>query len=284
MTLSAFIALTRLTQPIGIWLLLWPTLWALVLASEGIPSWQYLWVFCAGVVLMRSAGCAINDYADRHIDGKVARSKTRPLVSGMMTPKAALFVAAGLASMAFFIAVIGLPTVALYYTPIAFLLAWLYPFTKRFFKLPQFFLGLAFASAVPIAFVSVQLEFNFALIIPILGVVVIWALIYDTIYALIDFDDDIQLKVNSAAILFGSHVLTCLIIMQVVLIGLLVFVGFIFALSWGYFIALVSISLMMIKQYQQIKTFNKQLLLVAFKATHWYQLMICLGTLIDFLF
>ncbi|MCZ8014105.1 MAG: 4-hydroxybenzoate octaprenyltransferase [Limnobacter sp.] len=193
--------LLRLNKPIGILLLLWPTLWGLWLAAEGTPPWPVLWVFVAGVVLMRSAGCAINDYADRDIDLHVERTRNRPLTSGRISSKEALLLAALLALIALLITLpLGWPVV-LMSLPAAFL-AGSYPFTKRFFPMPQAYLGVAFGFSIPMAYVAVQGS------VPLAGWLifaanVFWTIAYDTEYALVDKPDDLKLNIKTAAITLG---------------------------------------------------------------------------------
>jgi len=193
--------LLRLNKPIGILLLLWPTLWGLWLAAKGMPPWSVFWVFVAGVVLMRSAGCAINDYADRDIDLHVERTRNRPLTSGRISSKEALLLAALLAVIALLITLpLGWPVV-LMSLPAAFL-AGSYPFTKRFFPMPQAYLGVAFGFSIPMACVAVQGS------VPLEGWLIFaanvcWTVAYDTEYALVDKPDDLKLSIKTAAITLG---------------------------------------------------------------------------------
>lgn len=217
-----FSRLMRLDKPIGIWLVLWPALWSLWLASGGLPPLFILVVFILGAVFMRSAGCVINDYADRHWDGAVERTALRPLVSGEVTEKQALMLFAFLILLSF-ILVLTLNLVTLLWSIGAVVLAALYPFTKRFTHWPQFFLGLAFAWAVPMGYAAVmgqvphQAWWVFAL-------VVLWALIYDTQYAMVDRQDDLAVGIKSTAIYFGDWV-------NEVLLGL----KLLWLLGWFYF-------------------------------------------------
>ena len=201
--LQEYSRLVRLDRPIGIYLVLWPTLWALWIAAEGIPSPLVLIVFVAGVVLMRSAGCAINDFADRKIDPHVERTAQRPLAAGTVTPKEALWIFAILSLIAF-VLVIQLNWLTIMLSIPAVILAGSYPFTKRFTHLPQAYLGIAFGWAVPMSFAAVTGE------VPthswwLFLAVVLWALAYDTMYAMTDREDDLKIGVKSTAILFGRR-------------------------------------------------------------------------------
>ena len=206
-----YVLLLRLDKPIGILLLMWPTLWGLWMAAEGLPPLHVLLIFVAGVVLMRSAGCAINDYADRDIDLHVERTRNRPLTSGRITAKEALLLAAGLAIVALLITLpLGWPVI-LMSIPAAFL-AGSYPFTKRFFPMPQAYLGIAFGFAIPMAYVAVRGS------VPLEGWLVFianvfWTIAYDTEYALVDKPDDLKLNIKTAAITLGRYdiagIMTC---------------------------------------------------------------------------
>lgn len=198
-----YLLLLRLNKPIGILLLMWPTLWGLWMAANGTPDLYILLVFVLGVVLMRSAGCAINDYADRDIDLHVERTRERPLTSGRITSREALLIAAGLALTALLITLpLGLPVI-LMSVPAAFLAA-TYPFTKRFFPMPQAYLGIAFGFSIPMAYVAVQGS------VPLEGWLVFianvfWTVAYDTEYALVDKPDDLKVGIKTAAITLGRY-------------------------------------------------------------------------------
>ena len=199
---SGYSRLMRLDKPIGIWLLLWPTLWALWLAGEGRPRGDVFLVFVLGVVIMRSAGCVINDYADRHLDGAVARTKDRPLVSGEVLPQEALALFAGLMLVALGL-VLTLNTLSIQLALVGAVVTVVYPFCKRFISTPQFVLGIAFGWGVPMAFAA-QVEH-----VPRLGwlvflAAILWAIIYDTQYAMADREDDRKAGIRSTAILFGD--------------------------------------------------------------------------------
>ncbi|MBU3694811.1 MAG: 4-hydroxybenzoate octaprenyltransferase [Rhodocyclaceae bacterium] len=200
-SLSPYIRLVRLDKPVGIWLLLWPTLWGLWVAAGGLPPPGVALIFVLGTVLMRSAGCAINDWADRDFDGHVARTRSRPLASGELPARAALWVAAGLALLAFLLILPLPPAVWLWSVP-ALLLAGSYPFTKRFLAIPQAYLGLAFGFGIPMAFVAVTGDVP-AVAWLLLAANVAWTLAYDTEYAMVDRADDLKLGIRTSAITFG---------------------------------------------------------------------------------
>jgi 4-hydroxybenzoate polyprenyltransferase len=199
--LRPYLSLTRLDKPIGIWLLLWPTLWGLWVAAGGWPPRDVAVIFVLGTVLMRSAGCAINDWADRDIDGHVARTRDRPLARGELSPGAALWVAAGLSLLAF-VLTLPLPSRVWLWSVPAVLLAASYPFTKRFLALPQAYLGLAFGFGIPMAFAAIQGDVP-AVAWLLLAANVCWTLAYDTEYAMVDRADDVHLGIRTSALTFG---------------------------------------------------------------------------------
>ena len=199
--LDAYEKLVRLDKPIGILLLLWPTLWALWIASFGKPPLAVLWIFVLGTVVMRSAGCAMNDFADRRFDAEVERTRARPLAAGLIHPWEALAIAAVLALVAFGL-VWNLNRLAIQLSFVALAIAVAYPFTKRFFWMPQAFLGLAFGFGIPMAYAAVQGEVP-PVAWALLAANVFWTIAYDTEYAMVDREDDRRLGLRTAAILFG---------------------------------------------------------------------------------
>lgn len=221
--LRAYALLVRFHRPIGSLLLLWPALWALWLAAQGQPPWRVVLIFIAGVFLMRSAGCAINDFADRNLDGQVLRTRERPLATGLVSPREALgvFFALGLAAF-LLVLLLDWKTIAL--SVVALGLAVLYPFMKRVTHWPQVFLGAAFGWAVPMAYTAVAGQ------VPLQGWLVftaalIWALIYDTQYAMVDREDDLKAGIKSTAILFGRHDRLLIGLLQLVFLGLMAYIG-----------------------------------------------------------
>ncbi|WP_233076131.1 4-hydroxybenzoate octaprenyltransferase [Paraglaciecola chathamensis] len=193
----------RADKPVGSYLLLWPTLWALMIAAQGLPPWWITAIFVAGVFVMRSAGCVINDYADRKVDGKVARTNVRPLVSGVVTEKQALGLFATLVGVAFLL-VLALNWQTIVLSIGALGLAAVYPFMKRYTHLPQVVLGAAFAWAIPMAFMAVN-EAVPGIAWWLFSINVLWTVAYDTEYAMVDRNDDLQIGVKSTAILFGQY-------------------------------------------------------------------------------
>ena len=201
--LKAYAYLIRLDKPIGTLLLLWPTLWALWLASSGIPDLSILCIFIAGTFLMRSAGCAVNDYADRNFDRHVQRTKGRPVTSGKISGKEAFTVAAVLALIAFLL-IQPLNTFTKQLSVLALLVAFIYPFTKRFFAMPQAVLGIAFGFGIPMAYAAILDFIPLEAWILFIGNI-FWAIAYDTAYAMVDREDDMRLGLRTSAITFGSY-------------------------------------------------------------------------------
>ncbi|MGB5345552.1 MAG: 4-hydroxybenzoate octaprenyltransferase, partial [Woeseia sp.] len=232
-----YLLLMRMDKPVGIWLLLWPTLWALWLAGDGHPDGGLFIVFVVGVVVMRSAGCVLNDFADRNIDPYVERTRHRPIPSGAVSPVEALglFVALGLVA-------IGLATMlnrpAQVLAAVGAVLTIIYPFVKRFLSIPQFFLGAAFGWAVPMAFAAQTGQTPQLAWLTFIAALV-WATIYDTFYAMVDREDDLRIGVKSTAILFGDADLFVVGALQVMMLMALIFVGNMADLGGWYFASLV---------------------------------------------
>ena len=221
--LYQYALLMRLDRPIGILLLLWPTLWALLIAGEGHPDGLVMFVFVTGVILMRSAGCVINDYADRKIDPYVTRTQERPIASGKVEPKEALKLFAGLCVTAFLLVLL-MNKLTIMMSFVGVFLAATYPFMKRYTYLPQPYLGAAFGWAIPMAFAAQTGE------VPIVAwlmfiAVILWATAYDTMYAMVDRKDDLRIGVKSTAILFGDADRIIIGLIQLTLIWVLVLVG-----------------------------------------------------------
>ncbi|GEA09073.1 4-hydroxybenzoate octaprenyltransferase [Alteromonas sp. KUL42] len=278
--LNAYVRLMRLDKPVGIYLLLWPTLWALLIASQGLPAWDITLIFVAGVVVMRSAGCVINDYADRKVDGSVKRTAQRPLATGEVTAKQALQLFGALVAIAFILVLfLNWQTIAL--SVAALLLASSYPFMKRYTHLPQVVLGAAFGWAIPMAFMAV-LE-----TIPVYGwwlfvANLTWTVAYDTMYAMVDRDDDLQIGVKSTAILFGKNDVRIVMGLQVVTLAILIGVGQAIAASWPYYTALAFAALLCVRQYQLIRRRQREGCFTAFLENHYMGLVITLGVLLQF--
>ncbi|MDP3877183.1 MAG: 4-hydroxybenzoate octaprenyltransferase [Methylobacter sp.] len=272
--------LARFDKPIGILILLWPALWALWVASDGQPDGLVLTVICLGVVLMRAAGCVINDYADRNFDPHVERTKQRPIAAGKVTPKEALIVFVLLCLCAFgLVLLLNIYTILLSF--VAAFLAASYPFMKRYTQLPQAYLGIAFGWAVPMSF-SAQTNS----IPPVAWVmylaVVLWALVYDTMYAMVDKDDDIKIGVKSTAILFGAYDRHIMAGLQLVIIGLLLAVGQMAQSGWPYYGGLLVAAGLSIYQQKLILNREKALCFKAFLNNNWFGLAVFLGLLVDY--
>ncbi len=265
--LRVYAQLVRLDRPIGIYLLLWPTLWALAIAGEGAPDPWVLFVFVTGVVLMRSAGCAINDYADRDIDRHVARTRERPLTCGKLSPKEALLVFAVL-SLAAFLLVLTLNPLTVKLSLVGVLLAAIYPFTKRYTYLPQVFLGAAFGWAVPMAWAAETGSVSRITWLLYLATL-LWTVAYDTIYAMVDREDDLKIGVKSTAILFGDADRLIIGILQGLFVVTLWLVGVDLEFSWVYFAGLLLASGLLVYQQSTIAAREPQACFRAFLHNHW---------------
>ena len=273
--LRGYMLLMRLDKPIGIMLLLWPTLWALWIAGEGNPNLWVVVVFVAGVFLMRSAGCVINDYADREFDPYVERTRNRPLAVGMVTPKDALQLFVVL-SVAAFALVLTLNTLTIMMSFVGAALAASYPFMKRLTYLPQVYLGLAFGWSVPMAFAA-QTD-----AVPIVGwlmliVTVLWATAYDTMYAMVDRSDDLKIGVKSTAILFGESDRTIIGIIQLVMLLVLLLIGQRLELSSIYFAAVLIAASLMFYQQRLIRQRDAMQCMRAFRNNNWIGVVIFAG-------
>jgi 4-hydroxybenzoate polyprenyltransferase len=249
--LYQYALLMRLDRPIGIFLLLWPTLWALWIAGDGNPDLLVLTVFTLGVILMRSAGCVINDYADRNIDARVKRTANRPLVSGRVTKQEALILFATLCLIAFsLVLLMNIFTVLLSF--IGVLLAASYPFAKRFTYLPQVHLGAAFGWAVPMAFAA-QTNTLPTIAWLLFSATILWATAYDTMYAMVDRADDLHIGVKSTAILFGGADRLIIAIIQISLLSILIIIGMQLKLSIYYYLGLLVASGFLLYQHYLIR-------------------------------
>lgn len=270
-----FIQLMRLDRPIGIYLLLWPTLAALWIAGDGAPSVKNLIIFVLGVILMRSAGCAINDYADRKIDGDVERTKDRPIITGRITPKEALITAAMLVGLSFFL-VLMIGTQTFYWAFIAVGLAALYPFTKRYTHFPQIALGAAYSCGVLLAFSAEQGYVPNAVWL-LYFANLLWTVAYDTYYAMSDREDDLKIGVKSTAVLFGDVDRYIILALQACSLLLLVRVGESFGLDGFFYIGLFVAALCFIWEFIHTRKRDAQSSLQAFLHNHWAGFAIFLG-------
>ncbi|ENS5608491.1 4-hydroxybenzoate octaprenyltransferase [Vibrio mimicus] len=233
----AYWQLMRMDRPIGSLLLLWPTLWALLLAAQGLPDVRVLVVFVLGVFLMRSAGCVINDFADRHVDGHVKRTSQRPLPAGLVSAKEALLLFVVLAVTAFLL-VLTMNTLTIQLSFVGILLAFIYPFMKRFTHLPQLVLGLAFSWSIPMAW-SAQADALPPQLWVLFLINALWTVAYDTQYAMVDRDDDVKIGIKSTAILFGRWDKRIIGLLQLATLGLLVALGQGLELSASYYWSLL---------------------------------------------
>lgn len=278
--LDAYERLMRLDKPIGILLLLWPTLWGLLLAGRGHPHWVIVLIFVMGVILMRSAGCVMNDIADRDIDGKVARTKNRPLVNGDVSVKEAYLLAACLSLIAFaFVCLLNIQTIML--SIAALFLAATYPLTKRFLAIPQAYLGVAFGFGIPMAFAAIN-DYIPSLAGLLLIANVFWAVAYDTEYAMVDRDDDIKIGIKSSALFFGKHDVLAIMICYAVMLGIFVYVGMLLGFGTYYFIGLALALGLIFWQYQMIKARIKSNCFKAFLNNNWIGLVITLGLVAEY--
>lgn len=278
--LEQYSLLIRLDRPIGIYLLLWPTLWALWIAARGTPEMLVLFVFVSGVFLMRSAGCAINDYADRDIDPHVARTRDRPLAAGRISTKETLVVFASL-SITAFILVLFMNSLTIYMSVVGIILAASYPFAKRYHYMPQVHLGAAFGWAAPMAFTAQANEITVVTWL-IFMATVLWATAYDTMYAMADRDDDLRIGVKSTAILFGEADKLIIGLLQVLLIFDLILIGTRSDMGLYYYLGLCVATGLAVYQQVLIKDRDKQKCIQAFLNNNWFGLAVFAGIFVDF--
>jgi 4-hydroxybenzoate polyprenyltransferase len=278
--LDAYERLIRLDKPIGTLLLLWPTLTALWLASSGAPSWIVVGIFALGTLLMRSAGCALNDYADRDFDPHVERTAGRPLATGEIAPWEALVVAAVLALLAFLLILRLNHTLILLSLP-ALAIAIAYPFFKRFFVLPQAFLGVAFSFGIPMAFAAVDgsvSPLGWALFAGNL----FWVMAYDTEYAMVDRDDDLKLRMKTSAIFFGRCDVLIVMLCYAIHLGTMTYIGRAKSLGPWFYAGVLAASLLALWHYWLIRGRDRARCFRAFRGNHWYGAAIFAGVVIDY--
>ncbi|ATG15262.1 4-hydroxybenzoate octaprenyltransferase [Providencia alcalifaciens] len=276
----AYSRLMRIDRPIGSLLLLWPTYWALWIAAQGSPSLHILIVFTAGVFFMRAAGCVINDFADRHFDGHVERTKHRPLPSGDVTEKEAKILFAALVGLSFLL-VLTLNTMTIWLSVAGLALAWIYPFVKRVSHLPQVVLGAAFGWSIPMGFSAVSE--SLPLVCWLLFLVnIIWSVIYDTQYAMVDRNDDLKIGVKSTAILFGQYDKRIIGLLQVVMIGLLVVIGVLANLGLVYYGSLVLAAALFVYQQQLMINRERAPCFKAFMNNNYVGLILFFGMVVSY--
>lgn len=278
--LDAYERLVRLDKPIGTLLLLWPTLWAVWLASNGRPGAQILIVFLLGTLLMRSAGCAINDFADREFDPHVERTRSRPLAAGEISGAEALAVGAVLALLAFGL-VLFLNRFALLLSFVGVAVAASYPFTKRFFALPQAYLGIAFGFGIPMAYAAVQNRLPAECWL-LLAANVFWAVAYDTEYAMVDRDDDVKLGIRTAALTLGRYDVAAVMACYAAMLALLVGVGAARHVAWPYYAGLAAAWAMMGYHYFLIRDRSREGCFKAFRHNNWVGAAIFAGIAFSF--
>ncbi|QTH70799.1 4-hydroxybenzoate octaprenyltransferase [Pseudoalteromonas xiamenensis] len=272
--------LMRTDKPIGTFLLLWPTMWALWIANEGFPPWLLLFVFTAGVFIMRSAGCVINDYADRRVDGAVKRTSQRPLASGKVTSREALTLFAVLLLCAFVLVLfLNWQTIALSFGALA--LATLYPFMKRFTHLPQFVLGAAFSFAIPMVFMASN-ENTPLLAWALFTANCLWTVAYDTMYAMVDRDDDLQIGVKSTAILFGKADRQIIFALNAIFVAILVGVGLTLNFGISYWVALSIATALLLYQQKLIHQREREACFKAFLNNHYVGMFVFVGIVLQY--
>jgi len=272
--------LMRLHRPIGIFLLLWPTMWALWIAGRGEPTPDIVLVFVLGVIMMRSAGCVVNDYADRHIDGHVKRTRLRPLVSGRVTTTEAILLAITLVVLAFLLVLTCNPlTVMLSFVGAA--LGFIYPFLKRMTNLPQVGLGLAFSWGVPMAFAAQTAHVDRAAWFLFITAV-IWPLIYDTMYAMVDREDDMRIGVKSSAVMLNAMDTVVIGLLQILFLVMLIIVGLMYRLESPFYLSLIVVMMFFVYQQWLIKDRLPANCLRAFLNNNWVGIAIFLGIVLSY--
>jgi 4-hydroxybenzoate polyprenyltransferase len=265
--LDAYERLLRLDKPIGTLLLLWPTLWAVWLASRGTPSAAVLAVFCVGTLLMRSAGCAVNDYFDRGFDRRVERTRERPLAAGEIRPAEALALAALLAAAAFGL-VLMLNRLALLLSFVALSIAVTYPLAKRFFALPQLYLGVAFGFGIPMAYAAIQNRLPAECWV-LLGANICYAFAYDTEYAMVDRDDDARIGMRTSALTLGRYDVAGVMTAYAAMLALLAWAGVMARLGWTYYVGLGVAGGVMAYHYRLIRGRSRDACFKAFRQNNW---------------
>lgn len=280
--LDLYERLMRLDKPVGILLLLWPTLWGLWLSSGGQPNLWVLWVFVLGTVLMRSAGCVINDYADRDFDRHVERTRERPLTAGTVSRREALLLFAGLSLLAFALVLALGQTLLLWLCLPALFLAVSYPYTKRFFAVPQAYLGVAFGFGIPMAYAahvhSIPAEAWWLLLAN-----VFWAIAYDTEYAMVDRDDDLKIGIKTSAITFGRFDIAAIMLCYALTLALLAWIGWQRQSGWVFYAGLLAAAGIMLYHFVLIRGRERPACFRAFLHNNWVGLAIFAGVVGDFL-
>lgn len=280
--LDLYEKLMRLDKPIGTLLLLWPTLWALWLSSAGRPDWMLVWVFALGTLLMRSAGCVINDFADRDFDQHVERTRERPLTTGQVSSREALALFALLCLASFALVLLLRKPLLIWLSFAAFFLAATYPLTKRFFAIPQAYLGVAFGFGIPMAYAA-QLGEVPAQAWWLLLANVFWAVAYDTEYAMVDRNDDLKIGIKTSAITFGRFDVAAVMLCYAATLALIAWVGSTYALGWPFYTALAIAAGIMGVHYTWIRGRERMACFKAFLHNNWVGGVIFAGIVLDFL-
>jgi len=278
--INLYIQLTRLNRPIGILLLLWPTLWGIWISGNGQPDWNNVAIFVLGTILMRSAGCVINDYADRNFDKHVERTKDRPLTNGQLAPKEALWLAAGLSFLAFLI-ILPLNKLTLLLSIPALFLAASYPYTKRYLAIPQAYLGIAFGFGIPMAFAA-QLGSVPDIAWWLMIANIFWAIAYDTEYAMVDRDDDILIGIHSSALFFGKYDIIAIMLCYGSTLAILTVIGSMLKLGILYYCSLLSAATIAIYHYILIRHRHREACFKAFLHNNWFGAAIFIGIVLGY--
>jgi 4-hydroxybenzoate polyprenyltransferase len=277
--IDAYEKLIRLDKPIGILLLLWPTLWALWLAANGVPNAWLLWIFVLGTVLMRSAGCAVNDFADRKFDREVARTRDRPLAAGKIRPWEALVLAAAFAAASFAL-VLRLNDLTVYMSFAALAIAVIYPFTKRFLSLPQAWLGVAFSFGIPMAYAAVRND------VPLVAWALFaanffWIMAYDTEYAMVDRDDDVRIGIKTSAIYFGRHDVAAVMVSYALFLGGMAAIGAWQRYGPAYHAGVLASAAIAVLHYRWLRGRSREGAFRAFLHNNWIGAAIFAGVVVD---
>ncbi|MBI3902351.1 MAG: 4-hydroxybenzoate octaprenyltransferase [Nitrosomonadales bacterium] len=279
--LQLYWKLMRMDRPIGILLLLWPTLWAVWIAGNGHPAWHIVAIFALGTVLMRAAGCVINDYADRDLDKHVKRTRERPITSGKVQPREALWLAAGLALLAWLL-ILPLNHLTLLLSVPAVFLAASYPFTKRCIAIPQAYLGIAFGFGIPMAFAA-QLNAVPPVAWLLLLANIFWCIAYDTEYAMVDRDDDIHLGIHSSALFFGRYDVLAVMGCYIATLALLIEIGHELHMGAFYYLGELLAACISAYHYTLIRARQRESCFKAFLHNNWFGAAIFAGIALDYL-
>lgn len=270
----------RLNRPIGIFLLLWPTLWAIWIASDGKPDWKMVVIFILGTTLMRSAGCIINDYADKTIDPHVRRTANRPLASQKIRPRSALILAVILCVFAFLL-ILPLNHLTLLLAIPALILAATYPWAKRFLAIPQAYLGIAFGFGIPMAFAAIQNQLPLIAWLMLIANI-FWTIAYDTEYAITDREDDLKIGIKTSAITFGQYDVCAIMVCHALFISIMAYIGMQLNFGVGYFLGLLLAIVLIAYQYTMIKNRDPARCFAAFKHNHWVGASLFAGIILHY--